>query len=125
MGSFGKDRLGQGGEGVVFYAGKQWEWMELCLGMDNEPAGTLCVSISVQTNMGSAVVGVRYRPPNQEEVEYEAFFRHLQEASCLQAVVFMGDFNHPGNCCTDSTARHKQSRRSLESTDNNFLAWVI
>ena len=99
--------------------------MELCLGMDNEPAGMLWVSISVQTNMGSTVVGVCYRPPNQEEVEYEAFFRHQEEALCLQAVVFTGDLNHPGNCWKGSTARHKQSRRSLEHPDNSFLTWVI
>lgn len=79
--------------------------MELCLRTDNEPAGTLCISISVQANMDSTVVGVHYRPTDQEEVEYEAFFRHLEEASHLQAVVFMGVFNHPGNCCKDSTAQ--------------------
>ena len=90
-GSLRKDRPGQGGEGVPFYVRKQWECVELCLGMDNEPAGTLWVSISVQTNMGSTVVGVCYRLLNQEEVEYEAFFRHQEEALCLQAVVFTGD----------------------------------
>lgn len=43
--------------------------MELCLGMDNESAGTLWVRISVQTNMGSTVVGIHYRVPSQEEVQ--------------------------------------------------------
>lgn len=101
-GSLRKDRPGQG---VAHYVQKWWESMELCLGMGNEPAGTLWVSISAQTNMGSSVVGVHYRMSNQEEVEYEAFFRHLEEASCLQAVVFMGDFNHPHNCWKSSTAQ--------------------
>ncbi|GAB0206090.1 hypothetical protein GRJ2_003074600 [Grus japonensis] len=37
----------------------------------------------------------------------------------------MGDFNHPGICWRDNTAGHKQSRRFLESADDNFLLQVI
>lgn len=77
IGSLGKDRPGQGRERVLFYVRQWWECMELCLGMDNEPAGTLWVSVRVQSNTGSMVVGVRYRPPDQEEVESEAFSRHF------------------------------------------------
>lgn len=87
---------------------KQWECMELCLSMGNDPAGTLWVSLSVQTNAGSTVVGICYRLPSQEEVEHEAFFRHLEEASHLQAGIFMEDFNHPGNCSKGSTAQPVQ-----------------
>ncbi|GAB0180427.1 hypothetical protein GRJ2_000508000 [Grus japonensis] len=36
----------------------------------------------------------------------------------------MGDFNHPDICWRDNTAGHKQSRRYLEYTDNNFLLQV-
>jgi len=115
---------GQGAEGVAFYDRKQWECMAPCLGMDNEPAGTLRISTSVQTNTGSTVVGVHYRPPSQEEVDYDTFFRHLEEASHLQVVVFMGDFNHPSNCWTGNIAQYKQSRRSLEHSDTNFLTQV-
>jgi len=37
----------------------------------------------------------------------------------------MGDFNHPDICWKDHTARHKQSRRFLQSTDDNFLMQVV
>ena len=37
----------------------------------------------------------------------------------------MEDFNHPDTCWRDNTAGHKQSRRFLECTDDNFLLQVI
>ncbi|GAB0207196.1 hypothetical protein GRJ2_003185200 [Grus japonensis] len=37
----------------------------------------------------------------------------------------MGDFNHPDICWRDNTAEHKQSRKSLECVDDNFLLQVI
>ena len=45
--------------------------------------------------------------------------------SCSQALVLMGDFNHPNICWRDNTAGHKQSRRFLECVDGNFLLQVI
>ncbi|GAB0206425.1 mitochondrial enolase superfamily member 1 [Grus japonensis] len=36
----------------------------------------------------------------------------------------MGDFNHPDICWRDNTAEHKQSRKSLECVDDNFLLQV-
>lgn len=74
---FGEDRPGQGRERVASYERQWWERMELCLGMDNEPAGTLWASVRAQSNLGSMVVGVRYRPPDQEKVESEAFSKHF------------------------------------------------
>ncbi|KAK4831507.1 hypothetical protein QYF61_018091 [Mycteria americana] len=38
----------------------------------------------------------------------------LGTASCSQALVLMGHFNHPDICWRDNTAGHKQSRRFLE-----------
>lgn len=43
--------------------------MEFCLRMDDEPAETLWARIKGQNNMGGATVAVRYKLPNQEEVE--------------------------------------------------------
>jgi len=37
----------------------------------------------------------------------------------------MGDFNHPDFCWEDHTARHMQSRRFLQSIDDNFLMQVL
>jgi len=70
-------------------------------------------------------VGVYYRPPNQEEEVDEAFYRQLKVASRSQVLVFMVDFNHPGICWKDNTARHAQSRRFLQSIDSNFVTQVV
>jgi len=63
--------------------------------------------------MGDSVVGVSYRPPDQEEQVDEPFYRQLKVASPSQALVIMGDFSHPDNCWKDNAARHTQSRRFL------------
>ena len=82
-------------------------------------------------------MGVYYRPPDQEEeVDEEsrnkrklqvdeAFYRQLQAASQSQALVLMGDFNHPDINWEDHTTRQVQSRRFLQSIDDNFLNQVV
>ena len=37
----------------------------------------------------------------------------------------MGDFNFPDVCWKDNTAERKQSRRSLEWVENNFLTQLV
>ncbi|XP_040976894.1 cytosolic carboxypeptidase 1 isoform X2 [Aquila chrysaetos chrysaetos] len=37
----------------------------------------------------------------------QAFYRQLEAASCLQALVLVGDFNHPNICWRNNTAWHK------------------
>ena len=59
--------------------------------MGDEPTESLWVMINRQTNVDNTVVGVCYRPPDQEEVD-EAFFRQLEEASRLQAPVLTRGF---------------------------------
>ena len=54
--------------------------------------------IKGQPHTGDNVVGVYYRPPDQEEEVDEAFYRQLKVASQSQALVLMGDFNHPDIC---------------------------
>ncbi|KAK4810175.1 hypothetical protein QYF61_010948 [Mycteria americana] len=49
----------------------------------------------------------------------------LQEASCSQALVLLGDFNHPDTCWKSSTASCRQSRRLLECVEDNFLSQAI
>ena len=87
---------------------------ELCLGMDEEPALSLWVMTSGQTNMVDVVVGVCYRPPDQEKEVDGTLLRQLEEASRSQALVFMEDFNHPDICWKNHAAGHKQSRRFLD-----------
>jgi len=61
--------------------------------------------------MGDFIVGVYYRPPDQEKEEDEAFYKQLKAASQSQALVLLGDFSHPDISWKDHTARHIQSTR--------------
>ena len=83
------------------------------------------VRIKGQALTGDITVGVYYRPPDQEEEVDEAFYRQLQAVSQSQALVLMGDFNHPDISWEDHTARQEQSRRFLQSIDDNFLMQVV
>lgn len=49
--------------------GEQLECMELCLGMDNKPAGSSWVRIRGQTNMVDILVGACCEEFDQEEVD--------------------------------------------------------
>ena len=56
------------------------------------------VRIKEQAGMGDTVVGICYRPPDQDEEVEEAFYRQLIAASQLHALVIMGDFKYPDIC---------------------------
>lgn len=71
------------------------------------------------------MVGVYHRPPDQEEPADEAFLLQLQEASCPQALILLGDFNHPNVCRESHIAGSKQSRRLLECVEGKFLIQVL
>jgi len=70
-------------------------------------------------------VGVYYRTPDQQKEASEAFYRQLKVASPSQVLVPMRDFSHPDICWEDHTARHTQSRRFLQSIDDNILTQVV
>ncbi|GAB0183006.1 hypothetical protein GRJ2_000765900 [Grus japonensis] len=93
--------------------------------MDEEPTESLWVRIKGMAGTGDISVGVCYRPPSQEDQVDEALDRQIGAASCSQALVLLGDFNHPNICWRANTAGHKQSGRFLECTDDNFLLQVI
>ena len=71
------------------------------------------------------MVGVYYRMSNQGEPIDEIFLLQLQEASRSQALVLLGDFNHPDICWKSSMASCRQSRRLQECIEDNFLGQVI
>ena len=72
------------------------------------------------------MVGVCYRPPDQGKPVDEAFLLQLQEVLFLQVLVLMKGFNHPDIYWDSGTVGGKQSRRFLESVeDNNFLVQVL
>jgi len=70
-------------------------------------------------------VGVYYRPPDQEEEIDETFYRQLQAASQSQALVLLGDFNHPDISWEDHTVRQRQSRRFLQRINGNILVQAV
>jgi len=117
---FRKDRSTRRGGGVALYVREQLERTELCLGVDEEQVEGLSVRIKGQAHMGDIVVGVYYWPPDQDEEVHEACYRQLKVASQSQALVLLGDFNHPDISWED----HTQSRRFLQSINGNFLMQV-
>ena len=67
-----KDRKGRQGVGVALYVRKQLECIELSLGMDKEPTESLWVRIKERTGTGDMIMGVCYRPSDQEKQVDEA-----------------------------------------------------
>ncbi|GAB0205799.1 hypothetical protein GRJ2_003045500 [Grus japonensis] len=122
---FRKDRQGRQGRAVALYINGQLECMELHLGMDEEPTESLWVRIKGKAGAGDIIAGLFYRPPDQGDRADEALYRQIGAASRSQALVLMGDFNHPDICWRDNAAERKQSRKFLECVDDNFLLQVI
>ena len=54
------------------------------------------VRIKGKANKADIMVGVCYRPPNQDKEADEKFYKQLGEVSLLLALVVMGDL--PGGC---------------------------
>ena len=117
--------MGGRGAGLVLSVREQLECIELCLGTDDEPSESLWVSTKEKTGKGDIVVGVCYKPPDQEEPADETLYRQTGAASHSQALVLMGNFTHCDICWRDSTAGHKQARRFLECIVDNFITQVI
>jgi len=122
---FRKDTPTRRGGGVALYVREQLECIELCLGADEKGVESLWVTIKGQPHMADIVVGVYYRPPDQDEEVDEAFYRQLKVASQSQALVLMGDINHPDISWEDHAARHTQSGRFLQSIEGNFLMQMV
>ncbi|GAB0202677.1 hypothetical protein GRJ2_002733300 [Grus japonensis] len=93
--------------------------------MDEETIESLWVRIKGRAGTGDTIAGVCYRPPDQGDRADGALYRQIGAASRSQALVLMGDFNHPDICWRDKAAECKQSRRFLECVDDNFLLQVI
>ena len=73
-----------------------FEVTELMTG-DNE-VESLWVKITGRADKADILVGVCYRPPNQDEETDGVFYEQLAEAVQLPALVLMGDFNFPNIC---------------------------
>ncbi|KAK4826884.1 hypothetical protein QYF61_012072 [Mycteria americana] len=120
---FRRDRRGRRGGGVALYVRECLDSLELDDGDDRVEC--LWVRIRGKANKADIVVGVCYRPPNQDEETDELFYKQLGEASRSLALVLVGDFNLPDVCWKYNTAERKQSRRFLERVADNFLTQLV
>ncbi|KAK4811169.1 hypothetical protein QYF61_019800 [Mycteria americana] len=120
---FRRDRQGRKGGGVALYVRECLDSLELNDGDDRVEC--LWVRIRGKANKADIVVGVCYRPPNQDEEADEIFYKQLGEVSQSLALVLVGDFNLPGVYWKYNTAERKQSRRFLECVADNFLTQLV
>ncbi|PKU45296.1 rna-directed dna polymerase from mobile element jockey-like [Limosa lapponica baueri] len=71
------------------------------------------------------MVGVYYRPPNQDIEVDETFYQQLEKLSQSLPLVLVGDFNFPDICWRYNTAEREQSRRFLERVEDNFITQLV
>ncbi|PKU43893.1 dtw domain-containing protein 2 [Limosa lapponica baueri] len=116
---FRKNRQVRWGGGVALYVNDQLECM------DEEPTESLWVRIKRRAGTGDVTLGISYRPHDKEDSADEALYRQTGAAHVHKSWSSLGDFNHPNIWWRDNAAGHKQSRRFLECTDNNFLLQVM
>ena len=95
------------------------------LGVRNDRVECLWVRIRGKDCRGNILVGVCYRPPNQDEELDEAFYEQLAEVTRSPALDLMGDFNFPDMGWKYNTAQRKQSRRFLDCVEDSFLVQLV
>ncbi|XP_009874290.1 PREDICTED: uncharacterized protein LOC104278875 [Apaloderma vittatum] len=78
-----------------------------------------------KANKVDVLLGVCYRPPNQDEEVDELFYGQLAEAAKSQDLVLVGDLNLPDICWKYNTADRKQSTRFLDCVEDNFLTQLV
>ncbi|PKU43807.1 hypothetical protein llap_5873 [Limosa lapponica baueri] len=83
------------------------------------------VRIKGKTNKEDIMVGVYYRPPNQDVEIDEIFYQQLAELLQSLPLVLVGDFNFPDVCWEYNTAEREQSRRFLECVEDNFFTQLV
>ncbi|KAF4804342.1 hypothetical protein TURU_008643 [Turdus rufiventris] len=105
---------------VALYVREYFDCIEID---DDEDGKVACLWVKIKGKVSRAgiMVGVCYRPPNQDKQADEAFYKQLTEISLSPALVLVGSFNLPNVCWKCKTSERKQSRRFLEYVEENFL----
>ncbi|PKU42582.1 adaptin ear-binding coat-associated protein 1 [Limosa lapponica baueri] len=120
---FRRDRQGRRGGGVALYVRECFDCTEL--DSSDDEVECLWVRMKGKANKGDFVLGVCYRPRNQDEEADEVFCKQLAEVSQLPALVLVGDFNLPDICWKYNTAESRQARRFLECMEDNSLTQLV
>ncbi|PKU43055.1 rna-directed dna polymerase from mobile element jockey- hypothetical protein [Limosa lapponica baueri] len=116
-------RRNRRGRGVVLYIRECFDCIEL--DTSDDKVECLWIKMKGKANKGDFVLGVCYRPPNQDEEADEVFYKRLAEVSQSPAFVLIGDFNLPDICWKYNTAESRQARRFLECMEDNFLTQLV
>lgn len=95
--AFSKE-IGKGGRvvDVALYVKKDCECMEINDGDDR--VESLWVRIKAKANKTDIIMGVCYRPPNQDEEVDKTLYRELGEVSDSLPIVLVEDFNFADVC---------------------------
>ncbi|KAJ7402178.1 mitochondrial fission process protein 1 [Pitangus sulphuratus] len=113
---FRRDRHGWRGGGVALYVRE-------CL--DSVELECLWIRIGGKANKADILMGVCYRPPNQDDEGDELFYKQLANVSKSPALVLVGNFNLPDIRWELNTAEKRQSKRFLECIEDNFLLQLV
>ncbi|KAJ7398422.1 mitochondrial fission process protein 1 [Pitangus sulphuratus] len=88
---FRGDRQGRRGGGVALYIKECFDSIEL---KDSDSkVECLWVRIGERVNKADILIGVCYRPPNEDEETDESFYKRLANVSRLLPFVLVRDFN--------------------------------
>ncbi|KAJ7428093.1 mitochondrial fission process protein 1 [Pitangus sulphuratus] len=88
---FRRDRQGRRGGGVALYVGESLDSVELAV--SNGKVECLWIKIRGKASKADILVGVCYRPPNQDDEDDEFFYKQWADVSKSPALVLVGDFN--------------------------------
>ncbi|KAJ7409653.1 RNA-directed DNA polymerase from mobile element jockey-like protein [Willisornis vidua] len=120
---FRKGRQGRRSGGVALYIRDYLDSVEV--EVINNKVECLWTRIRGKAKKKDILVGVCYRPHNQDDEGDELFYKQLADVSRLAAFVLVRDFNLPDICWELNTAEKRQSRRFLECIEDNFLLHLV
>lgn len=120
---FRREGQGRRGGGVALYVRESLDSLEL--EVSNSKVECLWIKIRGKANKADILVGVCYRPPNQDDEDDEFFYKQLADVSKSPALVLAGDFNLLDVCWELHMAEKRQSRRFLECIEDNFLLQLV
>ncbi|KAJ7409043.1 mitochondrial fission process protein 1 [Willisornis vidua] len=115
---FRKNRQGRRVGGVALYVRESLVSAELKV-TDNK-VECLWTRIRGKVNKADNLMGVCYRPPNQDEEGDELYYKQLVDVLKLPVLVLMGDFNLLDIYWELNTAEKRQGRL-LECIEDKFL----